>query len=258
MIEAWRGLVWQAAAAPTLCVSGVRKIISDLHWSIDWGDLITPDLNFTDICYTSAKLRQLERNYWNVEGFEAAFTKLAARKGKDHTSVSIQLQADEKDSRSQGFCMQNMVITQTKDVLLVDVYYRSTEVLQKFLADLILFSQKLPPMFTALGRNPTQVRFHFANMYLSAVFMPILMRYEPDPVGFFKELQKGDPRFFRTCGLSTRVFFRDSHNYTYRTRVKMFDYWKKHVDPGMVKSLGTFLDKLKGIEPDLPETDDDE
>lgn len=255
MIEAWRNLVWEAAAHPTLCISGVRKIASDVHFNLSWEDLIESDVTFTDICYTSAKLRQLERNYWNEEGFDAAFEKLSSRKHKDHTSVSIQLQGKEKDSRSQGFCMQNMVITQTKDHLLVDVYYRSTEVVQKFLADLILFNQKLPTFFEKLQRNPSVIRFHFANMYLSAVFMPILMRYEPDPLGFFKHLEKHDRQFHRTCGLSARVYFRDSHNYTYRTRVKMWDYWKKYVDPDRVKSLGLHLDRLKGV---IPESEDDD
>lgn len=257
MIEAWRRLVWQAAAHPTLCISGVRKISSDVHFNLTWGELIESDVTFTDICYTSAKLRQLERNYWNVEGFDAAFAKLSDREKKDHTSVSIQLQGAEKDFRSQGYCMQNMVITQTKEVILVDVYYRSTEVLQKFLADLILFNQKLPAYFEKyLKRNPTVIRFHFANLYLSAVFMPILMRYEPDPLGFFEHLEKHDRQFYRTCGLSTRVFFKDTHNYTYRTRVKMWDYWKKHVDPARVKSLGLHLDRLKGVITDSE--DDDE
>jgi len=258
MIEAWRQLVWHAAASPTLCISGVRKIASDIHFPILWEDLMKRDVAFEDICYTKAKLRQLERNYWNEEGFKAAFTKLKDRRNKDHTSVSIQLQGAEKDSRSQGYCMQNMVITQTKEIVLVDVYYRSTEVLQKFLADMILFNLKLPEYFQDLGRTPYMVRFHFANMYLSAVFMPILMRYEPDPLGFFKHLQQGDPKFFRTCGLSTRVFFRTSHNYTYRTRVKMWDYWKAYVEPARVKSLENYLNKLRGESTPAEEDDDDQ
>lgn len=256
MIEHWKQLIWAAAAHPTLVISGVRKIAQDLTFEIP-GSALSKDLDYTDICYTAAKGRQLTRNYWNQEGVDAAVEKLLSRRGKDHSSVSIQLQGGAKDSRSQGFCMQNMVITVTPNLSTVDIYYRSTELVQKFLADLIFFSNVLPPIFERLGIEPKVIRFKFANVYLSAVFMPIFIRYEDDPHGFFKHLQKHDPKFFRTCGLATRRFFNETHNYTYRTRVKMFEYWKEYVDPKKVKPLGTMLSTLKGEVPIDDEGDDE-
>lgn len=256
MIEQWKQLIWAAAEHPTLAVSGVRKIASDMAFEIP-GDQLTTDLDYTDICYTAAKGRQLMRNYWNQDEVDAAVAKLLSRKGKDHSSVSIQLRGREKDSRSQGYCMQNLVITVTPNTSSVDIYYRSTELVQKFLADLIFFAQVLPPIFKELGIEPEVIRFKFANVYLSAVFMPIFLRYEEDPHGFFKHLQKHDPKFFRTCGLATRRFFNETHNYTYRTRVKMFEYWKEYVDPAKVKTLGAMLSTLKGEAPTDDEGDDE-
>ena len=248
MIEQWKQLIWDVARHPTLAVSGVRKIASDVSFEIP-GDQLTPGLNYTDLCYTAAKGRQLMRNYWNQEEADAAVSKLLSRRGKDHSSVSIQLRGQEKDSRSQGYCMQNMVITVTPMVSYVDIYYRSTELIQKFLADLIFFSKTLPPIFGELGIEPEAIRFKFANVYLSAMFMPIFLRYEDDPRGFFEHLRKHDPRFYRTCGRVTRQFCQETHNYTYRSRVKMFEYWKEHVDQKKVKSLGTMLATLKGKVP---------
>lgn len=248
MLEQWKQLIWAAAERPSAAISGVRKIVSDLAFEIP-GEVLTPGLDYTDLCYTAAKGRQLTRNYWNPEEVDAAVSKLQSRKGKDHSSVSIQLRGQEKDSRSQGYCMQNLVITVMPTASAVDIYYRSTELVQKFLADLIFFSRVLPPIFEELGIEPSVIRFKFANAYLSAVFMPIFLRYEDDPHGFFKHLQKHDPRFYRTCGLATRRFFNETHNYTYRTRVKMFEYWKEHVDQKKVKSLGTMLATLKGKVP---------
>jgi len=253
----WRTLIWHAAALPTFTLSGVRKIVSDVAFQIPWDDLVATKLSYTDLHYTAAKRRQLARNYWDQEEVDAAFEKLMAREGrKDHTSVSIQLRGQAKDSRSQGYCMQNLVISMSRTALEVDVYYRSTELIQKFAADLVFFSEQLPPLFEKLTLKPTRVRFKFANVYLSAVFMPIFLRYEPDPEGFFKLLRQQDPRFFRTCGLATRRFFQETHNYKYRTRIKMFNYWKAHVDPVKVQGLGKMLAGLKGEVTETEEEDE--
>lgn len=244
MINHWRNFIWQASVAEPLLITGVRKVAADQSFHLPYETLLGSKLRYEDICYTKAKGAQLQRNYWDQESVDAAVEKLLSRKGKPHSSVSIQLQGQGKDSRSQGFCMQNLVITMTPGTCSVDIYYRSTELIQKFLADLVFFSTKLPEIFQRLDRNPTVIRFRFANVYLSAVFMPIFLRYEPDQLGFFQALKRGDPKFFRTCGLATRRFFNETHNYTYRTRVKMFDYWKAHVIPN--RSLQVLLSGLKG------------
>jgi hypothetical protein len=231
----------------------VRKVAADQSFELEFSDLTGSKLKYTDICYTKAKGTQLNRNYWDQEGVDAAVTKLASRSDKPHSSVSIQLQNGAKDSRSQGYCMQNMVITTTPDTCTVDIYYRSTELIQKFLADLIFFSEKLPEIFEKLGREPSVIRFKFANVYLSAVFMPIFFRYETDPLGFFQHLERSDPKFYRTCGLATRRFFNPDHNYTYRTRVKMFEYWKEHVTPS-----AALQKKLAGLKGEVIETEDEE
>lgn len=246
LIDAWLRLIWAAAEHETLTISGVRKIAADLAFELPWEDLTSGGLKYTDLCYTMAKERQLLRNYWNQDEVDAAIDKLQKRKHKDHSSVSVQMRGREKDSRSQGYCMQNMVITMTKETVTVDIYYRSTELLQKFAADLVFFSTQLPPLFEKLGRKPSVVRMKFANVYLSAVFIPILARYEPRLYEFFMHLKRHDPRFFRTCGLAARRFFDETHNYSYRTRVKMFDYWKTHVDQSKLQKLGKLLAGLKG------------
>ncbi len=244
MLNHWRRLIWKASQHPVLAISGVRKIAANLTFELPWDELVASTIDYKDICYTAAKHRQLLRNYWDQEEVDAAFLKLYTRRGKDHSSVSIQMRNGAKDSRSQGFCMQNTVVTMTPAVCTIDIYYRSTELIQKFLADLIFFREQLPINFERLGRTPSVVRFHFANVYLSAVFMPIFLRYETDPMGFFQALQRADPKFFRTCGLATRRFFNDTHNYSYRTRVKMFEYYKEHVTTN--RGLQKMLAGLKG------------
>lgn len=231
-------------------VTGVRKVAFDQRFEMSWDELTHSKLTYEDLGYTKAKGRQLERIYWNQGGMDSMLEKLTSRKSKPHSSVAVQMASGTKDSRSQGYCMQNMVITQTSTGRQIDLYYRSTEVTQKFLADLVFFRQKLVGVFG--DQPPGVIRFHFANTYLSAVFAPILLRYEPDPLGFFQQLSQSDPKFFRTFGLATRRFFKESHNYTYRTRVKMFEYYKEHctTDPRLQKLLAGLTGTI--------EEDDDE
>jgi len=243
IIDDWCRIIWQAAAAPTLVITGVRKISSNFHFEIT-GLSGAPD--YKDLGYTAAKGRQLERNYWNQELVDAGIEKLKGRKDKPHTSVTIPLQGSEKDSRSQGHCMIAMVVTEIPKSSTVDIFYRSTELTQKFLADLIFLSHKLPPVFEAMEIEPSVIRFHFANVYLSAVFAPIFLRYESNPGGFFDYLELKDPKFYRTYGLATRRFFNETHNYTYRSRVKQFEYFKEFVDQEKVAGLKLTLQRLKG------------
>lgn len=257
LTDRWLQLLYAAAEHETLVISGVRKIAADMSFELTWLELLDREFDYEDLCYTRAKERQLLRNYWNQDEVDAAIEKLKTRQGKDHSSVSIQMRGRDKDSRSQGFCMQNTIISMTPDKLTVDIYYRSTELIQKFAADLVFFSTQLPPLFERLGREPSVVRMKFANVYLSAVFVPILARFDPKPYDFFAHLRKHDPRFFRTCGLAARRFFDETHNYSYRTRIKMFNYWKAHVEPKKVEKLGKLLAGLKG-DINVNEDEDDE
>ena len=257
MINHWLGLVSKVSTMPVMLITGVRKIVENVTFTIPVSCLYSPSPDFTDICYTKSKFTQLNRVYWDSEGVDAAVEKLTGRKDKPHTSVSIQLRSGEKDSRSQGFCMQNMVITQVGSYSVVDVYYRSTEVLQKFLADLIFFKRVLPDVFNRMKIEPKEIRFHFANVYLSAVFMPIFVRYSSDPVEFFKQLEQSDPKFHRTCGLSVSKFLKETHNYTYRTRVKMFEYFKEYVDPKKTLAITKYM-KVKGLLTSTEELPEDE
>lgn len=226
MRQEWTSLIQQASYAEPLLYAGVRKIVEDFSFELD---NLTPCFKYADLCYTPSKGGQLTRNYWNQASWDVALEKLSSREGKEHSSVAVRLQAAEKDSRSQGFCMQNLVITQTRKKTSVDIFYRSTEVIQKFAADLMFFSDRLPSTLQEYGIRPDVYRFKFANLYVSAMFAPIYIRFEEDPADYLTKLRKADPQFARTMALVLRKYYQEDHSYTYRTRVKMFDYWKRHV-----------------------------
>lgn len=232
-VHPWIKLVETAAFGEGV-YTGVRKIIPRLTFKLPYP---CQGLVYSDLMYRGSKEAQLNRNYWNLESIEAGRNKLLERSGKPHSSVTISMNAASKQSISQGFCMIALVLTVTNEMR-ADMYYRSTEVIQKFAADLVFLSDRLPQIFKGLPK-PDHVQFTFSNLYVSAMFLPIFLRFHPDPVGFFEALKISDPRFYKTCQSAVLKYFQKEHNYTYRTRVNLFEYWRKHL--GKQEKLYEFL-----------------
>jgi len=255
VIEHWRQLHWTMAEKEALAYSGIRKIVGDLQFEIPGEDFHT-DLTFEDLGYSAtAKFNQLKRNYWNQESVDKALEKLLSRKGSNHASASIRMQAGDKDSRSSGFCMQNMTITVCRERGYVDMHYRSTEVSMKFLADLVFLARMLPPLLKQLGVTLQVVRFKFANAFMSALYQPVFLRYEPDIGKFYSHLKEVDPKFVKTYARASYPYLLDTHNYGYKMTIRMIGYAKAHVTKKKLDSLKPFY---IGLRPDIIEEDEGE
>lgn len=202
----------------------------------------------------STKMAQLTRNYFNPESIVAAKEKLWKRivKKSNYTSVLVDLTGQDKDSRSQGHCMSSMVITHIpknlkgEETLTIDVYYRITEAIKKFGADLLFLTTKvipevLPPQLNV--NNITEVRFHFSNIYFSPFFLPVLIP-EMDVIGLLRKIKaSGLLEVFESCHKflsSLKEEGPHSHNYSGRT----YMYWFLHE---VVKDKDEFLRRLNNV-----------
>lgn len=192
-----------------------------------------------------AKMQQLCRNYYTPETVAEARDKLQARlvRKMDLSSVGIHkidfdldmdlaLDCGEVDSdrdfvssafstggpskkrkASMGPCMVAITATHIKkanngkSVTSVSVFYRSTEVVQKFGADLIFLHDIIFPALIPEEIMPiTEVNFHFTNSYFSPAFIPVLYKYM-SPIDVIKWLKpilydpqnKGDLNLFKSC-----------------------------------------------------------
>lgn len=214
-------LVKHAVAQPTFVIHGVRKIVQGVYWT---EPTMPPALDILkDLGYKPVKVTRLMNLYYNKDEVAKAKAKLTQRKGEEHSSVSILTRNMEKTHKqSQGWCIQNIVVSQTwrRGVCYstADVFYRSTEAIQKFGADLSL----LKNVFEEMEVIPAPVRFYFANMYVSAVFFPLLFQFTP-AVPFLKHVRRHDKQFhFLACKAVSRYL--DPHNrYTYRAQVKQWE-----------------------------------
>ncbi len=228
-------LIRQIIHTPALKYSGVRKIVQNVHVETK----ALPVLTFEQLGYGKNKLAQLKRNYINEEEFQRVRSILEKRKSHEFTSVALALRGAKKDSRSQGWCMLDLIVSRTRDFESVDINYRSTEVTLKFGGDLAF----LPWVFEQLGLDPDVIRFHFANLYLSGVFLPTLSSFW-DPVELLEYLWEHDRKLFSG---GTRFFLRSSYKrdqvFPYSPEQQQHKFLWNRCSGTDIRRIRTYLEK---------------
>src|SRR5690606_19285649 len=194
----WIDFVWKmAASSPAVAYAQERKFIPGQMWQVDgsvWSNGYDHDLECLGYAPPGeAKIKQLKRNYYNPESVEEAREKITSRNNQVHTSVGISTLAGGKRKVSQGHCIRSLVLTYSspkvnphgQEVLAIDIFYRTTELIRKFGADLIFLHDFLIPEVLRDNpwgiETPTVIRFHFSTCYFSALFLPIFLQFV-DPV----------------------------------------------------------------------------
>lgn len=216
-------LCYKVAELPGI-YTGVRKVVQGVTHSTTE----LPEVDLAQLGYRGGKVAQLMRNYFNQAEVDAARKKLAARRTSPHTSVALNTIGQAKDpTRSQGHCIRSLIITQTPKWTEVDIVYRSTELIQKFTADMVLIPMILKEL--DLAHKPRIYRFYFANCFLTALFAPVLFQHT-DPIDFYQHLKRVDPRYFRTFLNASAKFTETQCRYNYAHRVKMWKIAQEKLD----------------------------
>lgn len=246
-------LLKHAVAQPTFVLHGVRKIVQGVSWV---EPQMPPAMDILrDLGYRTVKVTRLMNLYYNREEVAKAKAKLAQRQGEEHSSVSILTRNMEKTHpQTQGWCIQNIVISESwqrkQRIVTADVFYRSTEAIMKFGADLSL----LHNIFNEMEITPAPVRFYFANLYVSAVFFPMLFRHT-DGVAFLEHIRKHDPAFWWLAAKAVSRYLDPVNRYTYRAQVKQRelaqDLNREPIDEYLMKKIPEYhephMPKKKGV-----------
>lgn len=94
-----------------------------------------------------------------------------------------------------GPCVQSVVLTLLKkDQAKIDIFYRTTEVLKKFPADLIFFRDVLLKPFEG---DFKEINFHFANLTLHPMYWVTIIPLMQRPVKTLRVLAERDPHFHK-------------------------------------------------------------
>ena len=241
-------LVYHSIAQPTFVLHGVRKIVQGVFWE---EETLPPALDILrDLGYQKQKVTRLMNIYYNREEVAKAKAKLKQREGEEHSSVSILMRNMEKTHpATQGWCIQNVTISvkyeRKEKIVTADVFYRSTEAIQKFGADISLLHE----VFNELEVTPSPVRFYFSNLYVSAVFFPLLFKHT-DPVKLLEHTRKTDKDFFWLAAKAVSRYLDPVDRYNYKTQQKqraiMQTLDRERLDEYLLKHLGEYH------EPHLP------
>lgn len=190
--------------------SGCRKIIRGR--SVRFDDLwdSKDPLVLEDAGYTGAKLSHLKRLYVHQESIDAALMLWKLRRDKtSYGSVGftcynhfLKNDAVKKSKRASvmGPCLQSVVITQVKGgkngQYFIDVFYRTTEILKKFPADLVFIRDVLLKDFDFSGMDFLGLTCHFANITVHPQYFVTAIPHLEDPIAELERIKSKDRYFY--------------------------------------------------------------
>lgn len=245
-----------------ICFAQERKFMGATTFRIPgnvWDQGVShayPDLGYAK---GGSKINQLKRNYYNEESVREAKKKMSERAAQTITSVGISTIGGAK-ANSQGHCIRSVVVSRYSPKITVsrqqevylDVFYRTTELLRKFGADLLFLKDFLVPEILEGNpwgvKTPTAVRMYFSSCFFSALFIPVLYQFI-DPTAFLQQLYKkeGDSQFYRRVVFRTKAMLeRDASHYKFQSRRNMQNLAMGFMDQDKIdrKALEKHLKKI--------------
>lgn len=190
--------------------SGCRKIIRNHMVTFDdlWED--EDPLILEDAGYTKSKMSHLVRLYHHEESIEKAVELWKLRRSKtSYGSVGftcynhlVKNDAEKKSKRASvmGPCIQAVTITQVKGgkngQYYIDAFYRTTEILKKFPADLVFIRDVLLKDFDFSGMEFTGLTCHFANVTVHPQYFVTAIPHMEDPIRELERIKKKDRYFY--------------------------------------------------------------
>jgi hypothetical protein len=201
------------AATPADIFSGARKILFNQTIEFDGEDIwaAKDPIVLEDAGYTKNKLKHLERLYLHHDSRAAAIKLWKLRRQKpSYGSVSFHcynhFQKNDETKKSKrasvmGPCLQSVVITQIKNsgkgrLFRIDVFYRTTEVLKKFPADLVFIRDVLLQGFDFEGMQCVGMTCHFANLTVHPMYFVTILPMLQDPARELDRIKKADRHFY--------------------------------------------------------------
>lgn len=184
----WKDFVTQLIIDEPTCYASSRKIHTNKSIEIPWCEFtrILPTIDLQAFGYAGwpAKEKQLDRNYFNEPELSKLNTIMRKRSGKGQSCVTARFGGPvAKGEDSMGYCMQTISLNYiNKDTTgspcrVIEVHWRATEILKKFVADMIYLQEKVFPMVLDGIPEPTAVRFHFQTIDVNPLYVNIMVQH---------------------------------------------------------------------------------
>lgn len=210
MLTDWRLFAEAMCERPADFYSGCRKIIRQITHEFDGQALLNKRGRMEDFGFTKSKMTMLTKLYLNEESVDVARKLWDKRVGQGkYGSVGFTfynhlvkggMEKRSKRASVMGPCLQSAVVTlleggKTWDM---DIYYRTTEALKKFPADLVFLRDVVMPRFSPHDTPPI-IRCHFANVTVHPMYFATLIPHLPDAIDYLHMLKRQDEKFWTWC-----------------------------------------------------------
>lgn len=181
--------------------SGCRKIV---RGRVMIFNSLDDSLSLADCGFTKHKMRYLVRAYLHEESQHVAVDLWGRRRVQDkYGSVGvtcynhfIKSEKTSKRASVMGPCIQAVTLTYlNKREYALDMFYRTTEVLKKFPADLVFLRDVMLPPFDLTGMRLVEARCHFANVTIHPMYFATVLPLIPNAVSALEILKSRDPYF---------------------------------------------------------------
>lgn len=168
------------------------------------------DFKEEEVGYKKAKIALLKKAYIHEESLNASsYLWDMRRETKKYGSVGFHCfnhllkshsgENANKYSSKMGPCIQAASLTLLpKGQCSFDFFYRTTEVIKKFPADLVFIRDYLIPRFNLDGLELTHSTFHFSNMTVSSMYVGVILPFKKNPIEFLDRVREKDPVYFRS------------------------------------------------------------
>jgi hypothetical protein len=144
-----------------------------------------------------------------------------------------------------GPCIQAVVITLvSKTSYTIDVFYRTTELLKKFPADLVFLRDVLLAPFNFEGLDFVGMTCHFANITVHPMYWVTLIPHIKDPVQALEDIAVADKYFHDWIVKWTARYICEEHErgiakFAQAQRVQMAA--KKYIKPRKMAAVQEYL-----------------
>jgi hypothetical protein len=250
--------------------SGCRKIRRLVRLQFDKPR--SQRLKLVDCGFTTNKMRYLERNYLHEESISTAVMLWDRRREQaKYGSVGfttynhfLKNDPDKKSKRASvmGPCIQSLTLTWlAKDRVAIDAFYRTTELLKKFPADLCFIRDKLLPRFN-LEDMDIELNCHFANVTIHPMYFVTILPHLDDPVDSLSRLKASDEYFHNwvvkwTARYLCPEFHRGIAKFAQALRTQKDGL--ERIDPELLPDIQKYLrDNHPGYRNDATPADDEE
>jgi hypothetical protein len=209
MIDEWVNWVDDLAFQEPRYYSGPQKIFQGKMWQVPGSMFFDNSINMQTFGYTENgnKMSFLKRHYYNREKIIEA-RKTVKKKWDQNSYGSASFELKNITKHRQDFCMQSCTVTHyPAGGLEVCIFYRVTEPIKKFGADLVFLKEVVLPRFNRIKSIET-ITFMFSNISWHPMFICTYLAHHHEPVEFMRSISNHDPKWHKgICKWAIKYLF---------------------------------------------------